>query len=281
MACKIDGFPKPKVTWFRNGEPLQASTRYTTLYDINTGVARLKIADSHLADTGQFSVLAENKAGHDSTDCRLDVKKSANIDNSPIVNPNAFAYLNRQPEAPTRRRSPESERAAKPARVVIPLKNITTQEGKPITLACKVEGEPTPQIAWYKNGRPLLASTRLNPQFDLPTQVASLKIPDSSTFDSGHYEVIVENPTGQDRTSANVLVHPVAPVQSESLLPPREPPTRPVNSVADREPMDSDEMHPPKVIVPLQNAKFKEGSQLVLACKITGNPKPKITWLKD
>jgi hypothetical protein len=43
MACKIDGFPKPTLTWLKNGTPLIASTRINTTYDLNTGVARLKV----------------------------------------------------------------------------------------------------------------------------------------------------------------------------------------------------------------------------------------------
>lgn len=39
---------------------------------------------------------------------------------------------------------------------------------------------------------------------------------------------------------------------------------------------DDSELQPPKIIVPLSNAKFKEGAQVVLACKITGAPKPKV-----
>lgn len=148
MACKIDGFPKPKITWMRNGEALQASTRLTTQYDINTGVARLRINDAHLADAGIFTCIAENKAGHDRTTCTLEVKKVSNIDNTPMVNPNAFAYL-RQPSQP--QAAPERDLGLKKPRIVIPLKNIDTQEGKLITLACKIEGEPVPNVSIHLN----------------------------------------------------------------------------------------------------------------------------------
>jgi titin len=122
---------------------LPASNRLATSYDINTGVARLKINDSKLNDAGLYTVLAENKAGHDHTDGKLDVKKASNIDTSPIVNPNAFAYLNR-PE-PARNRVEKEEII--PPKVVVPLANVKVNEAKPIYLACKIIGKPKPVVS--------------------------------------------------------------------------------------------------------------------------------------
>ena len=39
---------------------------------------------------------------------------------------------------------------------------------------------------------------------------------------------------------------------------------------------DQDPKVPPKVIVPLQNAKLQEGQSIFLACKVIGSPKPKV-----
>ena len=75
MACKIDGFPKPTLTWLKNGQPIVASNRLNTEYNLNTGVAKLKINDTVLSDAGVYSVLAENKAGSDQTNARLDIIK--------------------------------------------------------------------------------------------------------------------------------------------------------------------------------------------------------------
>ncbi len=87
-----------KLTWLKNGTPLTASNRFNTHYDLNTGVARLKINDSVLNDAGLYSVLAENKAGSDQTNGRLDIVKESNVDDKPIINPNAFAHV-QQPQS--------------------------------------------------------------------------------------------------------------------------------------------------------------------------------------
>ena len=126
---------------------MQASNRFNTHYDINTGVARLNIGDTILNDTGVYTVVAENKAGSDRTQARLDIEKESNVDNKPIVNPNAFAYLER-PEPSGRR---ESTEPVVPAKIVVPLSNIHIVEGKPCRLVCRVEGHPIPSVNIKKN----------------------------------------------------------------------------------------------------------------------------------
>ena len=101
----------------------------------------MKINDANLNDAGVYSVLAENKAGSDHTDCQLQIAKDTSIDEKPIVDPNAFKYLNR-PEAP---RKEENEKQY-PPKVIVPLNNIKATEGKPIFLACKIVGMPKPMV---------------------------------------------------------------------------------------------------------------------------------------
>ena len=122
---------------------MQASNRISTEFDINTGVARLKISDTNLNDTGVYTVVAENKAGSDRTRGRLDVEKESGIDNKPIISPNAFAYLNK-PEQVTSPREKGMGNAF--VKVVVPLSNIHSMEGKPARLACRIEGNPKPTV---------------------------------------------------------------------------------------------------------------------------------------
>lgn len=142
------------MTWLKDGQPLAASNRYNTHYDINTGVARLSIKDTIMNDAGVYTVVAENKAGSDRTNGRLEIEKESVIDNTPIVNPNAFASLQQPtplspgiPSTPLGRKdSGSGEEPIRPARVVVPLQNAQTMEGKPIRLACRVDGYPKPSV---------------------------------------------------------------------------------------------------------------------------------------
>ncbi len=111
---------------------------------MNTGVARLKMNDTVPSDDGVYTVVAENKAGSDRTNGRLDIEKDLNIDNKPIVNPEAFNYLNRPDHMTPKNVEPNLS----PARITVPLSNMRLQEGKPCRLVCKVEGNPLPNVRY-------------------------------------------------------------------------------------------------------------------------------------
>ena len=70
-----------------------ASNRYKADYDLNTSVASLKIENSQINDVGNYLVVAENEVGRDQTHCVVNLTPVSGIDQSPIVNPNAFKYL--------------------------------------------------------------------------------------------------------------------------------------------------------------------------------------------
>ncbi|RNA22005.1 titin isoform X1 [Brachionus plicatilis] len=281
MACKIDGFPKPTLTWLRDGQPLAASTRFTTTYDLNTGVARLKISDSILNDSATYTVVGENKAGSDRTNGRLEIEKESGVDNKPIVDPNAFAYLNKPQSAPAANVDENGE-AFSPARVLLPLSNIHSIEGKAVRLACQVDGNPKPSVIWYKNGIALPASTRLNPTYDFKTRVVSLKIDEAQTNDSGVYQVFVENDYGNDRTESRLLVDISPGIDQSPIVDPgafkylnaSKPSERPQSTD-----QDGNKYSPPKVIVPLKDIRVNHGQPATFLSKIVGYPIPSITWL--
>lgn len=257
---------------------MPASTRITTTYDTNTGVARLKISDAILNDAGQYTVVAENKAGSDHTDGRLEVEKESIIDNKPIIDPNAFMYLNK-PEGAQKPRREQGEPLI-PARVIVPLQNIHTNEGKPCRMVCKIEGNPPPSVVWFKNGIVLPASNRYNPHFDLKTGVASLKVNEAQANDSGLYEVAVENIAGSDRTAANLIVDHVPDIDQSPIIDPNAfkylnaAPQSPKPRAPDADEVSS--IRPPKVIIPLKDIKVNEDQPATFMSKIIGYPIPKV-----
>lgn len=221
--------------------------------------------------------MAENKAGSDHTDGRLDIEKESAIDNKPIIDPNAFNYLNR-PEQPHTPRKDSRERGI-PARIVVPLQNMNVPEGKPCRFACRVEGQPTPSAVWYKNGLTLPASNRYNQQYDTKTGVITLKIDNVLDNDSGFYEVIVENSTGSDRTAANLIVGHVASIDQRPIIDPNafkylSPPQTPTQKT--REPDEARNYQPPKVIIPLKDIRVHEDQPVTFMTKIIGYPIPKV-----
>ena len=48
LLCKLEGYPFPTVTWFKDNKPLPASNRLITNYNLNSGLVYLKIADTQM-----------------------------------------------------------------------------------------------------------------------------------------------------------------------------------------------------------------------------------------
>jgi hypothetical protein len=124
---------------------LPASNRYTTTYDLKTGVACLKINEVQTNDSGNYELIAENPAGSDRTKSTLTVNVSPNIDQSPIIDPNAFKYL--EPTGPSQVSKDIQLSKATPPKVIVPLKDLNTQEGQPITFLTKITGYPIPNVS--------------------------------------------------------------------------------------------------------------------------------------
>jgi hypothetical protein len=275
------------LTWLKDGAPLPASNRFTTQYDINTGVARLKINDSVLNDAGIYTVVAENKAGSDRTNGRLEIEKESGIDTQPIVSPGAFAGQpggHHIPPAPPQPPQFGGEEPMRPAKVVIPLQNTQVPDGKPVRLPCRVDGHPRPTVVWYKNGMPLPASNRYAPEYDVKTGVVALRIESTQLNDSARYEVFCDNPLGSDRTYANLVIDPSAAIDRAPIVDPRSfrylDPVALAPQEVYRGP-DVDRVEPPRVVIPLKDMRVPEGQNVCLLTKITGSPLPRIVWLHN
>ena len=94
-------------------------------------------------DVGHYIVVAENEAGKDQTHCQVFVTQTANIDQTPIVNPDAFRFLEHPQKQKPR---PDEQEKMIPPKVIVPLSNTRLEEGRPLQLACKIEGLPKPKV---------------------------------------------------------------------------------------------------------------------------------------
>lgn len=141
----IKKFFKFQLTWFKDSIILPASTRYTTYYDMNTNVATLKIDSAQLNDLGTYIVLGENEAGRDQTFCTLHIEQVPNIDQTPMVNPEAFRYLE-QPVARKPLDVDDDSENLMPPKVIVPLQDLQLKEGEPVFLICKIDGKPKPKV---------------------------------------------------------------------------------------------------------------------------------------
>ena len=275
FIAKIVGYPAPRVLWIHNNQPLLDSNRYISSYDHTSGIATFKINGTQVNDTGNYTVVAENVAGQADSTANLSLNPVSLIDSSPIVNPEAFKYLDKPHTQ--KARPDERDRANYQApKFVIPLSNVKIDEGQNIKFACKVEGYPKPKITWFKDTKPLFASNRYTTDYDLNTGVVTLKINDAQMNDIGSYYAIAENEAGADQTNCKAFIKQMPSIDRTPMVNPDafkylEQP------VSDRsKKRDIESMNPPKVIVPLADVKLEEGQTVILACKIEGAPRPKV-----
>jgi hypothetical protein len=110
------------------------------------GVATLVIDDARPIDIGEYTVVAENIAGRDQTSAQTFVLKTPKIDERPLVDPQAFASLEKPPEQ-LNKDQPEKPPEGKPPKFIIHLpKDVKLRNGDKIHMKCKVEGSPAPKV---------------------------------------------------------------------------------------------------------------------------------------
>jgi len=78
-------------------------------------------------------------------------------------------------------------------------------EGSTTTLECQVSGHPEPAVRWYKEGRPLSASQKV--EIRKQDGRVRLIIYGVKEHDSGRYTCIAQNHLGENSSSANVIVN--------------------------------------------------------------------------
>ena len=85
------------------------------------------------------------------------------------------------------------------------LESLTVDEGATATLECHVTGHPEPGVRWYKEGRPLTASQKV--EMRKQDGRVRLILYGLKEHDSGRYTCIAQNHLGENSTSANIIVN--------------------------------------------------------------------------
>ncbi|XP_028823701.1 hemicentin-1 isoform X1 [Denticeps clupeoides] len=205
LDCEADGVPRPAVTWLKDGRPLTPSGRTRVWNDGRL----LQVADARVADTGRYTCVAANVAGH------ADSKYDLSVHVPPAISGQAQSPV--------------------PVRVVV---------RNPVSLSCEASGIPLPNITWLRDGRPISTS-------DSTTRIISggrsLRLMHAATEDAGRYTCVVSNSAGEDHMNFDLEV-----------------------------------LVPPSILGEgTEDVKVKDSQNVTLACEVTGNPVPEITWLKD
>lgn len=160
---------------------------------------------------------------------------------------------------------------------IVPLSDATVQEGKEFNFECRLIGQPTPEIVWYKDGISILN----NPDYvtTYTNGICTLKIEETFAEDSAKYTCRAFNIRGSVETSATLTVtgstcyyfiyclfYFVCNNNLKFLI---------LETVTEEQPSA------PVFVKELQPSSAREGSSHRLECTVEGNPLPTVQWYKN
>ncbi|KAF8795362.1 Muscle M-line assembly protein unc-89 like protein [Argiope bruennichi] len=147
-----------------------------------------------------------------------------------------------------------AEAAAKqrPPRFVRNLTDAEVSEGTKFTFECEVEGEPKPQVQWFKDG--ILVENNPDYQTCMEKGICKLTIEETFSEDTAKFTCRATNPGGTAETQCQLVV---------------------------KESRTANELVPPHFVQEPSDATILEGTKHQIECQVFGNPLPLVSWFKD
>ncbi|KAK4820389.1 hypothetical protein QYF61_025563 [Mycteria americana] len=205
LFCEVSGNPFPIISWYK--EDIQV-VESSTLQILHNGKI-LKLLKAATDDAGQYSCKAINIAGSSEKLFNLDI----------LVPPSIIG-------------------ADTPGEIAV----ILNQE---ISLECRAEGFPFPDVHWFKDGKPLFLG---DPNVELLDKDQVLHIKSARRIDKGRYQCSATNTAGKQVKEVRLIVHVPPSIKGGNI-------TTEVSAL-------------------LNNL-------INLECETKGIPVPTITWYKD
>uniref|UniRef100_A0A8C5LEG3 Obscurin n=1 Tax=Jaculus jaculus TaxID=51337 RepID=A0A8C5LEG3_JACJA len=160
LACRVTGTPKPVVSWYKDGKPVEVDPHHILIEDPD-GSCALILDNLTGVDSGQYMCFAASTAGNASTLGKILVQV--------------------------------------PPRFVNKVRATPFVEGEDAQITCTVEGAPYPQIRWYKDGTPLTPGSKYGMLSEARSGMLVLVVRAASKEDLGYYECELVNRLGSAR----------------------------------------------------------------------------------
>ncbi|XP_041790734.1 palladin isoform X3 [Chelmon rostratus] len=249
FSCKVNGDPKPKVYWFKDGKQISKRSEHYRISRDADGTCSLHTAAASLDDDGNYTIMAGNPEGRVSCTGRMMVQAVNQRGRSQRSAPGHM----RRPRSRSRDSGDENdniqERHFRPHFLQAP-GDLIVQEGRLCRMDCKVSGLPTPDLIWQLNGQTIRPDSA-HKMLVRENGVHSLVIEPVTSRDAGIYTCIASNRAGQNSFNLELIVA-------------------------------AKEMHKaPSFAEKLQNTSVAEGHPVRLECRVTGVPSPQIFWKRE
>ncbi|KAG7464080.1 hypothetical protein MATL_G00183480 [Megalops atlanticus] len=263
---KVVGRPMPETFWFHNGQ--QVVNDYTHKIVVKEdGTQSMIVVPAMPTDSGEWTVVAQNRAGKTSISMTLTVDAKENL-----VRPQFIEKL----------------------------KNISVKQGTLVELAVKAMGNPLPDIVWLKNSDIISPHKYPNIKIEGNKGESSFKIASAVGSDSAWYTATAINKAGRDTTRCrvNVEVDFAEPEPERKLVIPKGTYKAKEIAAPELEPLhlrygqeqweegdlyDKEKQQKPHFKKKLTSVRLKRFGPVHFECRLTpiGDPTMVVEWLHD
>lgn len=204
FSAKLSANPRPRITWFRNGQRITESQKYEATFSNNQASLRVKQASSE--DSGHYTLLAENPQGA--------IVSSAYLAIEPVTTQEGLIHESTFRSQQTEVEQTDTGKTLAPNFVrVCGDRDVT--EGKMTRFDCRVTGRPYPEVTWYINGHQVTDDHNHKILVNESGNHA-LMITAVSRLDSGVVTCVAKNKTGETSFQCNLNV-----IEKEQVVAPK------------------------------------------------------------
>ncbi|XP_036344439.1 muscle M-line assembly protein unc-89-like, partial [Rhagoletis pomonella] len=278
IECHLHGVPRPVVVWMKGGLEIKPSYKFTMLEEAH-GTYKLLIYKPNDRDSGSYICKAVNSSGEVQISHHVEVAKNRHFHARGIFH--ARDRLQKDKELSAKKAMTEALKSkaasdlkrtslaaearervhrASPEPLVSPKQKLTfaTQlrdrmalEGSTVRFVCTVIG-PSPTCRWMKDDKWVVAGPTVK---NLSEEgKAILEVSKVTSEASGVYKCVAKNEHSEVETQCYFKVYSAQ--------------------------ADGDEQEP-MFALPLRDVYHSSQNDLIIDTKVRGNPRPKITWVKD
>ena len=273
FVCRVEGYPRPQITWFRQTAIIKPSPDFQIYYDDNN-MATLVIKEVFPEDAGTFTCVAKNCVGFASSSAELVVEHplsdhgTEKHDRRSLSRESSLADIV-EGIPPTFAQRPSTK---------------TADEGGNVELECRFVAIPEAEVRWFFNKSEIKSGDRVfvESQADMHMYCSFLKIKNVCVEDQGTYEVIAKNREGEATNALTLNVNAKTEVKTEQVKKEenkkkKEEPKR-KEAVIQKEAPTKPATEPPVIVKPLTPTVCKVGDSVSMEMAIKGSPQPTLKW---
>uniref|UniRef100_A0A8R1HM90 Ig-like domain-containing protein n=1 Tax=Caenorhabditis japonica TaxID=281687 RepID=A0A8R1HM90_CAEJA len=272
-----------RYEWLFNGQPLKASSRYRVLNDF--GFVSLDIDYIIAEDSGKYTLVVHNAAGHAETSCEFQVDRLKSI-LSDTAHPESLRRIREmeqlQPAKPS-----DDDGPAQPPVFTQPLAGPTEplKEGQSVHMDCVVQpiNDPSLRIEWFHDGQPLMFGSRIRTIHDFG--YVGLEFLHIHPEDTGTYTCRATNLFGEASTDIFLECKPRRNIYLDTHHESSWQKIQEIeNRVDEREPTPELTFQPPTFTEVLADqTETQEGQAIRLECRLipVNDPTMRVTWTRN